>query len=149
MEERTAQARVRRAARVRPRERPRSESSPEPVPEPRVEPAPQPAAPRRRLPAVEGLAMVIGGLLAFGMIGDAYRDSVGQAPTVIPGLVIEGVEVGGLTREALLAREAELSERGLSRVITLAGPGGVAIETTARDLGAVPAFTEAVDEALA
>jgi hypothetical protein len=101
----------------------------------------------RVLGRLESLAMLGGGLAAAVMLAGAWQGSQSDA-TVIPGVRLAGIEIGGLDRTGLEAVASEAGQHTLDRELTLrAGP--VTTTSTARALGATPEPRSVVDEALA
>ncbi|HLT34991.1 MAG TPA: VanW family protein [Enhygromyxa sp.] len=148
-------ARAPRVTRTRSRERVRAR--PEPIAEPIAEvtpepiPEPRPSEGRRgRLIAalcrLESCTMLAAGVAAAAMLCGAWERSQADA-TVVPGLTLAGIEIGGLDQAALEAVAAQAGQQTLDRELTLrAGP--VETTTTARALGATPDPRSAIEQAL-
>ncbi|HVH97265.1 MAG TPA: VanW family protein [Enhygromyxa sp.] len=133
---------------VRAREQPTPEVALEPEPEPNPEPEPRrPSRVARVLGKLESLAMLGGSIAAAAVLLGAWESSQSDA-TVIPGVRLAGIEIGGLDRTALEEVAREAGQQTLDRELTLrAGP--VTTTTTARALGSTPEPSSAIDEALA
>jgi lipoprotein-anchoring transpeptidase ErfK/SrfK len=95
------------------------------------------------------LALVI--LLVVGATGTAlaaYRSERGRSGLILPGIVVLGVGVGGMTRAQALTAVSAVIERTLARQITLEA-GGRTWTVSARSLGLQADVSPAVDAALA
>lgn len=98
------------------------------------------------LAGVEAIAMLAAGVTAAAILFGAWETSQ-TSETAVPGLILAGVEIGGLDRAGLEAAAAAAGELTLDRSLTLrAGP--VETTSTARALGAVPEPETAVEQAL-
>lgn len=145
-------ARAARVTRTRAHESVRARlEAPEPASQPEPEPQPDPERPPGRAARVfgklESLAMLAGGIAAAAVLIGAWQQSQAE-PTVVPGLRLAGMEIGGLDRSALEQLASEAGQHTLDRQLTLrAGP--VTTTTTARALGATPEPNSAIEEALA
>ena len=86
--------------------------------------------------------------LGGGVTYAAYRYDRGAADRILPGVTIDGVDVGRMTRpEAIAAVRAVTTER-LDATLTVQA-GGTSWTATSKDLGVRADVAAAVDEALA
>jgi lipoprotein-anchoring transpeptidase ErfK/SrfK len=85
---------------------------------------------------------------ASGTAFAAYRSEQGRSDLILPGIVIQGVAVGGMTRAQALDAVSSVIDRALSRQITLEA-GGHTWTASARSLGLQADVSPAVDAALA
>jgi L,D-transpeptidase catalytic domain/Putative peptidoglycan binding domain len=85
---------------------------------------------------------------ASGTAFAAYRSERGRSHLILPGIVIQGVAVGGMTRAQALDAVSAVIEHALSRQITLEA-GGRTWTASARSLGLQADVSPAVDAALA
>ena len=99
-----------------------------------------------RLAALTLVIVLVAG--ATGTAFAAYRAERGRSGLILPGIVVQGVAVGGMTRELALDAVSALIDRTLARQITLQA-GGRTWTASARSLGLQADVAPAVDAALA
>lgn len=85
---------------------------------------------------------------ASGTAFAAYRSEQGRSDLILPGIVVQGVAVGGMTRTQALDAVSAAIGRTLSRQITLEARGRT-WTASARSLGLQADVSPAVDAALA
>jgi lipoprotein-anchoring transpeptidase ErfK/SrfK len=104
---------------------------------------------RRRFGA-PAIAVTVAGVLALTSAGVAYaalRYERARSHLVMPGVTIEGIDVGGMSREAAVAAVAAEADRQLSSPLTVTVAGKTWQVTPGR-LGQGADIDTAVDEAL-
>lgn len=99
----------------------------------------------RRAALALAIVLLVG---ATGTAFAAYRSERGRSELILPGIVVQGVAVGGMTRTQALAAVSAVIDRTLARQITLEA-GDRAWTVSARSLGLQADVSPAVDAALA
>jgi lipoprotein-anchoring transpeptidase ErfK/SrfK len=105
----------------------------------------------RRFPRAIIVVTVVAGVLvlaAGGAAYSAYRYELARADTILPGVTIAGVDVGGLTRDQAVAAVRQASMVELQRPLTVS-VGGETWSATPQELGRRAGAAAAVDRALA
>jgi lipoprotein-anchoring transpeptidase ErfK/SrfK len=104
---------------------------------------------RRRSRALIIVASVVGVLVltAGGAAYSAYRYEQARADTILPGVVIEGVDVGGMTRQEAVGAVRSAALVRLSEPLSVKA-GGKTWQVTPRELGHRAAAVAAVNKAL-
>lgn len=105
---------------------------------------------KRHTRAIIVVSMVAGVLVlaAGGAAYSAYRYELARADTILPGVTIEGVDVGGMSREQALTAVRDAADIELDRplVVTV---GDHSFRVTPQQLGRRAGAITAVNEALA
>jgi lipoprotein-anchoring transpeptidase ErfK/SrfK len=99
-----------------------------------------------RLALIWFLALLVA--TSTGVAVAAYRSEQGRSGLILPGVVIQGVPVGGMARAEAIRAVSGAVEADLSRMISIEA-GGRTWTASARALGLKADVTRAVDTALA
>lgn len=99
------------------------------------------------LPWIRRSAIGLAAVVAVGLFAGAAYDRA-TASTLLPGMRIDGVSVGGMTRAEANSALAATAAEAASRPLTIEA-GAITWSTTAEDLGAQVDTAAAVDEAFA
>jgi lipoprotein-anchoring transpeptidase ErfK/SrfK len=105
----------------------------------------------RRFPRAIIVVSVVAGVLvlaAGGAAYSAYKYELARADTILPGVTIDGVDVGGMTREQAVAAVRQASMLELQRPLTVT-VGAQSWAVTPQELGRRAGAVAAVNKALA
>jgi lipoprotein-anchoring transpeptidase ErfK/SrfK len=97
------------------------------------------------------ILLVVLAVLVVGAVGTAFAAMSydrSHADRILPGIRVEGIDVGGMTRAQAIAAVRPLAERELARTMTVHA-GSISWTKTLVQLGVSVDVTPAVDQALA
>lgn len=95
-----------------------------------------------------GIVILILGILTAGSAYAAYRYEESKSDRVLPGIRVEGIEIGNMTREEAVQAVGSVTRGLLSQELTMTA-GDERWVSTPADLGMTAGVDPAVDEALA